>query len=96
MLKKLAIKILTNRAAKIVGGGLATLLSLIGGITSFEAVQPAVEKASDYAAKAVELYCHLPAIDRERFRAEVDERLIASSVPPAAQLRVICPADLVP
>lgn len=84
-------RFISKRLAKLISGGLGAVLAAIGGITTIEALQPAVEKASDYGAKAVELYCELPAVDRARFRAEVDERLAASGF--VGQISVRCPAD---
>lgn len=75
MLKRLFARILSKQAAKLAGMGVGTLLAAIGGLTSVKSLQPVVERASDYAAKTVELYCELPLVDRERFRAEVHERL---------------------
>lgn len=74
-MKALLAKILKARLAKVAAGGLGAVLATIGGITSIGVLQPAVERSSDYAAKAVEMYCELPIVDRERFRAEVNERL---------------------
>lgn len=85
---------LAKRSGKIIAGALTTLLA--GGITSIAMMQPAVEKAADYGAKAVKLYCKLPAVDRERFRTEVEERLIVQATADksnVAAVRVTCPLD---
>lgn len=79
--------LLAKRGVKLVSGAVAALLA--GGITTISLLQPAVEKAADYGAKTVELYCSLPSIDRDRFRAEVNERLEALG----ADVRVTCPVD---
>lgn len=84
-------KLIQARLSKIIGGGLGALFAAIGGVTTIGVLQPAVEKASDYGAKAVELYCELPAVDRARFRAEVEERLAAAGF--VGQISVRCPAD---
>lgn len=68
-------KLLTRQVAKLAGMGIGAILAAIGGLTSIQQLQPVVERASDYAAKTVKLYCELPLIDRERFRMEVHERL---------------------
>lgn len=75
-----------KRGAKLVTAALGAVLA--GGVTSIAFLQPAVEKAADYGAKTVEAYCNLPAVDRDRFRAEVNERLEALG----ADVRVTCPA----
>jgi hypothetical protein len=80
-------KFLAKRSGKIVAAVLGT--ALVGGVTSIQMLQPAVEKAADYGAKTVELYCNLPAVDRDRFRAEVNERLQALG----ADVAVRCPVD---
>jgi hypothetical protein len=82
-------KILSRKFAKLVGGGLGTVLAAIGGLTSIQWAQPAVEKASDYGARVVDLYCELPAVDRQRFRVEVRERLASSG----NAVTVSCAAD---
>lgn len=87
-------KFLAKRSGKIIAGALGTLLA--GGITSIAMLQPAVEKAADYGAKAVGLYCKLPAVDRERFRTEVEERLQVQALAAqtnVAAIRVTCPLD---
>jgi len=84
-------KLIANKFAKLAGGGIGAILAAIGGLTSLQVLQPAVEKASDYAASTVELYCELPVVDRARFRAEVAERLAAKAF--AAQVSVSCPGD---
>ena len=79
---------------KVLAGGVGALLAAIGGLTSLKVLQPAVERAADYGAKAVALYCELPAVDRERFRAEVNERLAANPATfGAADVRVTCSSD---
>jgi hypothetical protein len=80
-------KILAKRGGKIIAAVLGSVL--VGGVTSIQMLQPAVEKAADYGAKTVELYCGLPSVDRDRFRAEVNERLQALG----ADVRVTCPVD---
>lgn len=85
MLKKL----LAKKLAKFAGGGIGTILAAIGGVTSFQWAQPAVEKASDYGARAVDIYCELPSVDRQRFRTEVAERLALSG----NAVSVSCVAD---
>jgi hypothetical protein len=95
-MKALLLKLLTKRFSKVAGGGIGAILAAIGGITSIQVLQPAVEKASDYAAKTVELYCELPEVDRIRFRTEVMERLLARSIElgtTSADVRVSCPLD---
>lgn len=87
MLKKL----LSKKIAKLAGGGIGAILAAIGGITSVQVLQPAVEKASDYAAATVQLYCGLPTVDRARFRSEVQERLAAEAFD--AEVSVTCPQD---
>jgi hypothetical protein len=87
----LAQKLIAARLGKILAGGLGTILATIGGITSIKAVQPVVEKASDYGAKAVMYYCELPLVDRQRFHAEVFERLQNAGF--AGSVVVSCPAD---
>lgn len=79
--------LLAKRGAKLIAGAVATLVA--GGITSISLLQPAVEKAADYGAKTVALYCNLPAVDRDRFRAEVNERLQSLG----ADVAVRCPVD---
>jgi hypothetical protein len=74
MLKKL----FSRQFAKLAGGSLGAILAAIGGLTSIQWAQPAVEKASDYGARAVDIYCELPEVDRARFRVEVSERLATS------------------
>lgn len=89
-------KIIKHQLSKIAGLGLGGILAAIGGFTSIEWVQPAVEKASDYAASTVRLYCELPSVDRERFRSEVMERLELVAVKTGttvAEVRVLCPLD---
>lgn len=91
--------IIARRLAKYAGGGIGALLAAIGGITSIGALQPAVEKTSDAAAKTVELYCELPLLDRERFRSEIMERLNTLALAngtSAATVRVTCPLDPTP
>lgn len=79
-MKLLLAKLLKARLAKLAAGGVGALLAAIGGVTTIGALQPAVEKSSDYAARAVEMYCELPLVDRDRFRAEVNERLGATAL----------------
>lgn len=74
---------------KLASVGIGGVLAAFGGITALGVLQPAVEKASDYGAKAVSIYCELPAVDRDRFRSEVAERL-----PAGYAVRVSCPADI--
>lgn len=84
-------KLIAKRLTKLAGGGIGAVLAAIGGLTSVQWLQPAVEKASDYAASTVRAYCELPLIDRERFRLEVTERLEAKSF--AGGVSVTCPQD---
>lgn len=77
---------LAKRAGKLITAALGAVVA--GGITSIQLLQPAVEKAADYGAKSVELYCQLPAVDRARFRDEVNERL---AVGVRASVTVACP-----
>lgn len=79
--------LLAKRGGKIIASAIGAVLA--GGITSIALLQPAVEKAADYGAKTVELYCNLPAVDRDRFRAEVNERLESLG----ADVAVRCPVD---
>lgn len=85
--------LIAKRIAKIAAGGIGALLAAVGGITSIGVLQPAVEKAADYAAKAVESYCELPLVDRSRFRDEVNERLANAAIPLPARIEVTCPTD---
>lgn len=71
--------LLQNQLAKWTAGGVFAFLAAVGGVTSMQWAQPAVEKTADYAARAVVLYCKLPAVDRQRMRAEVLERLAVST-----------------
>ena len=86
-------KLLQHKFSKLTGKSVAALLAAIGGVTSYQALQPAVEKASDYGAKAVGIYCALPLVDRQRFRDEVNERLASSTETQKATVRVTCPTD---
>jgi hypothetical protein len=80
-------KLLSNRLAQMVGGGVGAFLAAIGGLTTIDALQPAIERTSDYAARTVRLYCELPPVDRARFGDEVNERLTG------ARVTVTCPQD---
>lgn len=86
-----------KHVAKLLAGGVGAILAAIGGVTTIKAVQPAVEKASDYGARAVEIYCELPQVDRDRFRSEVMERLTErarSLGTSSADIRVTCPLEV--
>lgn len=87
-------KFLAKRAGKVIAAALGTVLA--GGITSIAVLQPAVEKTADYAASAIEGYCKLPAVDRTRFRDEVNERLQKQGNPLFASvaITIVCPADV--
>jgi hypothetical protein len=82
---------IANRLTKVAAGGIGAILAAIGGVTTIGVLQPAVEKAADYGARAVRGYCELPLSDRERFRDEVRERLDAVAF--NGEVRVICPSD---
>jgi hypothetical protein len=89
-------RLIQARLTKAAGAGLGALLAAIGGVTSIQVLQPAVEKASDYGARAAEIYCELPLVDRERFRSEVLERLVARAQETGSgtiDVRVSCPVD---
>lgn len=93
----LAQTIIRNQIARLAAGGIGAILAAIGGVTTIDALQPAVEKASDAAAKTLELYCKLPEIDRMRFRSEVMERaqeVARATNATAADVRVTCPLSL--
>lgn len=83
--------LIAKRVAKIAAGGLGAILAAIGGLTTIGVLQPAVERAADYGAQAVQIYCELPPVDRARFGDEVSERLAAVAF--AGEVRVVCPAD---
>lgn len=83
--------LIAARFAKLAAGGVGAILAAIGGLTTISALQPAVEKASDYAAKTVQIYCELPLGDRQRFRDEVRERFAAVAF--NGDVRVTCPSD---
>lgn len=89
MLKVLLAKLLSKRLGKAAGGGLFAILAAIGGVTSIGALRPAVDKAAEYAAQAVTIYCQLPEIDRETFGAKVDAQLHGAAF--TARVTVQCP-----
>lgn len=91
MFKRLALKFVQAKLTRVAAGGIGAVLAAVGGLTSISALQGAVEKASDYGARAVAIYCELPPVDRDRFRAEVNERLLLDA--PGAAVQVTCPAD---
>lgn len=64
-----------SKVAKVTAGGLGAILAAVGGFTSISALQPAVDKATDYAARGISMYCELPQIDRAEFRRRVAEQL---------------------